>query len=226
MARRIYLDLNGSQGNKQSSFIGGKPWLPKDVSTPFCELCNKEMTFYFQIAFPEDHLWCDHTFSMWACTKCADKNHLIPRMIQPPLKDAVIPPGFLREYQKNFRTLVFATESAHLLEGYEEKIQFGHLHFDTHSSEGVLFGLIGFEPEWILEDESPATYGDKRLHFLFQTYLDIEFPILNDAKQQAKVDLGLTIYDQDYYELFIQNGIYFFGLLPPANEVYILTQVD
>ncbi len=94
-------------------------------------------------------------------------------------------------------------------------------------SQGSI-GICGGEPEWVLEDESPAQVAGEESVFLFQLYPDLDLPTLPGAPPQMEVGLdGVPAPSpESRYELFIGNSIYAFGPREPSHLVYLLTQVD
>lgn len=45
------------QSDNELSFVGGLPMLPEGVEIPKYEKTNEDMTFFFQMCFPDNHLW-------------------------------------------------------------------------------------------------------------------------------------------------------------------------
>ncbi|MFC3846183.1 zinc ribbon domain-containing protein, partial [Paenibacillus sp. MAH-36] len=109
--RQSYELIIGQATEEQSSnyvsFVGGKPRIPRDINIPKCKLCGSEEAFFFQLAFPTDHAWKDKSMAVFACISCVDEKYFIPPMIKGSLQNAIIPAGFLDEYQVNFNILVF-----------------------------------------------------------------------------------------------------------------------
>lgn len=226
-AQSMILDGFG-QTEDDTCYIGGKPRLPINVEIPKCSLCGTRQTFFFQVAFPDDHKWKGFTMAVFECTSCAHENFLIPEMLNGKLFGANIPRNFLSTYQKNFRFEVFKTNSSQVVNDYPECIKFIRIKFD--GGNGPILGHIGGTPIWILEDESPGTYDSGTpMHFLLQVNHGFEFETLKGV--QPQIELGLTGDPEpspyDFYQLFIKNEIYFFGTdSRNLHLVYALTQVD
>ena len=216
------------QTGLEDSFVGGKPKLPASMPIPQCSLCGADQTFFFQVAFPADHAWTERSLAVFACTSCADRNHLIPEMLPGALSGANIPATFLSMYQRNFRFEVFSTSAGRTAGDYEERIKFRGIRLER--GNGPSIGQVGGMPIWVLEDESPRTYDSTtRMSFLLQVSSGIEFETVQGAPPQMEV--GLTGDPEpspyDFYELFIGNTIYLFGTdSPTVHVVYALTQVD
>lgn len=222
--------LNHAQGRQgdQQSFIGGKPRLPLSYDVPSCSLCGEKLTFFFQIAIPKGEAWEGNTVAVFACTKCVDENHLIPAMLNTPLQGAAIPEGFLRQYQHNFSFLVFPTDQGLLLQEYSELIRFAEIQIQEGDGIGS-FGKLGGEPVWVLQDESPSTYGNVAvgMTFLLQVVPNFEYSTISGAAPQLELDItGRPAPSPlNYYQLFIGNALYVFGTRDENHLVYAITQV-
>ena len=57
----------GVQGNS-TSFIGGKPCLPPSIPLPVCKICGEPLTSFFQVAFPEGHIWTGKSLAFFFCS--------------------------------------------------------------------------------------------------------------------------------------------------------------
>lgn len=218
-----------TQGENDHSFIGGLPRIPEALELPTCRLCGSELTFFFQVAFPQDHVWANLSMAVFACTSCAHEEHFIPEMLEGPLPGVDIPENFLTVYQKNFRILVFKTDEGRLRKDYTEKVAFKRWHLVSSSRANARETKIGGQPGWLLDDEAPATYNHTTpMSFLMQLQEDFTFDKLPDAPPQ--ITLGLTqepeASNDPYYELFLGNNLYFFGTKDSEEPlVYILTQI-
>ena len=222
-------NLNSTQSLVDDSFIGGLPKLPVESAIPTCGLCRSEQSFMFQVAFPHDHNWAGLSLAVFECTSCADENHLIPQMLPGILRAADIPRGFLDDYQSNFRILVFPTELAAIKRGFVERVKFRRLRLVA--VQGDFEGSkIGGDPTWLLEDESPKSYGGEvAMFFLMQLEGGFKFLIHDSAP--AQIELGLDGSPQPsrlrYYQLFNGNAIYMFGTEKGRkHSVYAITQID
>lgn len=217
---------NNVQTVTDESFVGGKPKIPNNESIPICSFCHNELTFYFQIAFAAGTLR-NKTMAVFACTSCAEEEHLIPLMVEKP-KHAIIPHSFLKDYQKNFKLILFETDKGIIRDNYEEKIIFKKIELIIQNGKkSKNENQIGGMPFWLLEDETPQSYEGKKLSFLMQLKENIRFSIHKDAPQQTEPFAFFEPIEKDYYELFIGNQIYFFVTEDKVNpEIYIITQVD
>ena len=215
------------QTGQEDCFIGGKPKLPAGSAVPKCGLCGAEQTFYFQIAFPYDHIWAGLTLAVFACTNCADGDFLIPEMLPGILPGANIPQEYLLRYQRNFRFEVFQTTEGQIVKDYNERIRFRRICLGRCNGSNI--GQVGGMPTWILDDESPDVYNSTtRMCFLLQVGRGAKFEIIENSPPQR--ELGLSGDPEpspfDFYQLFLGNEIYFFGTDSSAlHLVYALTQV-
>ncbi len=211
----------------QQSYIGGKPSLPQGVTLPVCKLCGQAETLMFQVAFPSDANWSGRTLSCFACMRCADERFLVPEMLDNHRHGCDIPAGFLTSYQRNFAFLVFSTDDARIVEGYDEQVAFTALEIQSGSTSGDI-GRIGGTPNWVLEDESPATYDSTtRMEFLMELVPGIQFSTVDGAPPQTELDIfgSPSPSPLEYYQLFLGNATYLFGTSAGDPLVYALTQV-
>jgi hypothetical protein len=216
-----------SQDETDLSFIGGTPRLPGSLEIPLCTLCGASQTFFFQVTFPEGHVWGGLTMAVFACTSCANEDYFIPEMLQAPLHGVVIPEHFLETYQRNFRVLVFEGRDGVLRRDYGEKVKFRawKLVPAPADAEGT---KLGGRPTWYLDDETPASYGKVPMVFLLQIPEEFRFEKVAGAPPQMKLDLAGRVKPSPlpFYSLFLRNNLYFFGTQTRTDpHVYILTQI-
>lgn len=215
------------QTKERSSFVGGKPALPKDTQIPRCKLCDSQQTFLFQIAFPDGHAWEGKSLAVFFCTSCADENHLIPEMLETDLHGADIPEGFLDSYQRNFRFIVFETANGVLCLDYEDRVRYKPIGLQPTPTSSVEKNKVGGSPVWLLEDESPGSYaGSDGVCFLLQIAQDMKFDINDSAPPQ--MELGLMGDPEPashrHYQFFNGNNVYLFGV-KDKPLVYAITQI-
>jgi hypothetical protein len=211
------------------SFVGGVPRLPQGQAIPTCTLCGAEQTFFFQLAFPREHEWEGQSLAVFACTSCADEDQLIPEMLTGQLRGAEVPSTFLSGYQRNFRFLVFPSDSGLPCASYQERVLFKRIRLEPSEDERLLADKVGGIPAWVLDDESPRSSDGRPLVFLLQLTQGWEFEIAATTRRQ--VELGLDgkprPTKRNSYRLFLGNAIYLFGpRFPGAPLVYAITQVD
>lgn len=138
-----------------------------------------------------------------------------------------IPGGFLTSYQRNFAFLVFLTDDSQLVTDYDEQIAFSALDF-TDDGSIADFGKIGGSPDWILDDESPATYDSSiPMTFLLAFKQGLKFQRVPGSRPQVELDLlgKPSPSPLEYYELFRGNAIYLYGTTTGEPLVYAVTQV-
>ena len=212
-----------------NSFVGGIPRLPANQSIPVCKFCGSDQTFFFQIALPATNPWEGLSLAVFSCTRCADREHLIPEMLNVPLRGADIPAGFLEAYQTNFKFLVFKTDTAEIKNEYRPKIRFAAVSLEPSRDSNVNDNKVGGRPNWALEDESPKTYaGRTPMFFLLQFQSGYKFSLLEGAPPQIELALDRTPQPSplSYYQLFIGNALFLFGTENRSESlVYAITQV-
>ncbi|PWK14453.1 hypothetical protein [Tumebacillus permanentifrigoris] len=217
------------QSPTEDSFVGGQPKLPFEHEIPCCRDCGAEQSFFFQVAFPEKHVWCGRSMAVFMCTACVEEETLIPRMLNAPLLGADIPAGFLDDYQTNFRILIFESSRGVLKTTYQERVKFKRISLVETDDPKRNDHKLGGEPNWLLGDETPNTYNStQRMAFLMQLLEGYMFEIGSDAPQQLKLGLGTVPVpmNKPFYRLFLKNQLYFFGTVDQDHPlVYILTQV-
>ena len=220
---------NIEQCSAHDSFIGGIPKLPAGTTVPVCTLCSHEMTFMFQIAFPEGHFWTGKTLALFYCLDCFGHQFCIPE--RPPgssLLGVEIPEGFLDHYQRNFKTIIFNTADGVELNSYHERVAFRNIKFvsEEKNRRDAEFTLGG-RPIWIMrKNETPGTYASTRkLKLLFQIKEGFRFPKRDDARPQANDFMPNKLSPFAWYDLFVGNRIYFWGTLDKDTPaVYISVQ--
>lgn len=233
------LDPPPSQSPDVRSFVGGRPALPPSVPLPDCGLCGARQSFFFQVAFPEDHAWAGVSLAVFQCTSCRDRDFLVPLINQdliPSMKGSLepgqdIPDGALDLCQINCRFLTFPTEQGVLRDDYDERVRYRPIELvrrewpDLRTSRSK----VGGRPGWIVRDASPGLYLGRPMHFLMQIRQYAEYPILPTAplpyhpdRDDPRVRAVLTEYD-----LFVGCQLYFFGNhVDGRYHVYMVTQLD
>jgi hypothetical protein len=221
-----------------TSFIGGHPRLPAEVELPVCKLCEALQTFYFQVAFPPDHIWGGYSLAVFACTACQPEDHLVPKMLPGRRKPLDIPADFFADYQLNFRFCVFPTVEGQMRQDYEPRVCF--YRWQLLRAKEELFGeddddrdssKLGGQPGWLQFDDSPTTYnGCTPMRFLMQIEEDFEFETVANAPPQMWFDFSEGVMAQQplsdtEYLLFLGNAIYFFGPSQPDQRlIYVVVQ--
>ena len=215
---------NKQQDSKYDSFIGGKPKIPRNCSSPRCNLCKEELTFMFQIAFPEGHAWYGKSFAMFFCTKHFHGEFCIPEFPNVnELYGVEISRDFLDKYERNFKLVIFNTVQGVIQENYEEKLIFKPFHMvKTEQMDPNVDFVISGKPIWIMGiDETPGKIASvSNIELLLQVREDYEFEKHSNAKPQDN-----PYYEQNNYMLFAADRIYFWGTTDANNlAVYISVQ--
>jgi hypothetical protein len=218
----MYLEIGESSATNAAGFIGGHWVLPSGEALPSCGLCAAEQTFFLQVAFPVFHAWSPLALSVFACTRCVNENCLVPEMLDGPLPNAQPTAEFLTRYQRNFRLLTSRRESIRPAPIGSRSLRFSESPSDT------TIGIIGGEPRWVLEDETPSRIAGHPAAFLFQLFGNLRFPMPPGGLPQQTLALDGSAEDSrnNFYELFLGNSLYFFGGNPSDGFVYVVTQVE
>ncbi len=217
------------QTTEHNTFLGGKPKLPPHVPIPQCWLCGKELTFFFQVAFPEGHSWAGKSMAVFYCTDTWHDQYCIPEIPPfPDRKQIAAGSDFLLQYERNFRILVFDTAAAVPVDGYQEKIIFCPLDFTPSDQTSRAWDfVIGGRPIWIMgKGEKPdSVAGIKKPSLLLQLRESFRFPILPEAPKMADPFFPTKASPFPWYDLFTGNRVYFWGVKDQAREwVYLSVQ--
>ena len=130
----------GVQGNS-TSFIGGKPCLPPSIPLPVCKICGEPLTFFFQVAFPEGHIWAGKSLALFFCSATYHKHKAeeqLPHSVHADAKnDFDIPTGELapNSYQTMFRAIVFDTADGVLREDYQERVAYQEIEWKSRRAK-------------------------------------------------------------------------------------------
>ena len=232
----------GVQGGR-TSFIGGKPCLPPSVPLPVCKICGEPLTFFFQAAFPEGHMWAGKSLAFFFCSAAyhrhKDKEQLPCPVHADAKNDFDIPAGELASgsYQTMFRAIVFDTAEGVLREDYQERVAYQEIEWEPRKAKDKKTPIIlGGEPIWTgikkYGKERPASYGGKPMGLLLQVAENFNFEKLPDAPPEMEEDFmgdeAFAAREEPNYTLFFEfNRVYLWGPEDPSDPVvYINVQND
>jgi hypothetical protein len=227
------------QISDQISFVGEQPKLPPSCPLPLCQMCGTVQSFFFQIAFEEDHAWAGHTLAVFQCTSCYDKGHIVPlirRSLFPTmindylLPGEDIPDGAVDLIQVRCRFIAFRTADAVLRDEYREKVAFRKISLKPFDNEKrTTKSKVGGKPGWVAEDQSPGLYLGQPLRFLMQWQMFYEFDLVPDAPPpfDPMMEAIPELKEIRHYDLFVGKQLYFFGNFANARyHVYLFSQRD
>jgi hypothetical protein len=214
------IDLpNTQQTSSDLSFKGGIPNIPQRFEIPYCKLCGAEMTFFFQIAFPEKHVWEGKVMAFF---QCASNNSEWPQFVFVEAQLA-IPDDALDTYQTNFKIFIFDADEP-VVQRYESKrvLKFERIAFER-IPPSTRVRKVGGIPNWSKnrwDGTSPTelskqiSYMSGGVVFLMQAENDWTFERLPDAPPQ------FTHYKEEQprynrYSLFRGPYLYFLGTTSP-----------
>lgn len=227
--KEILCEWRSTQEPQNSSFVGGIPLLPTAMDLPCCKLCGRIQSFFLEVAIPHGHPLHGYSIAVFSCTSCAIPGHFIPTMLDGPRSGVDIPIEFLTHYQDNFLIAVFPTETARARLDYKPRIRYARLELGDEPLGAPSFGRLGGSPEWVLDDESPATCCGRPMYFLLQVHSEFEFHIYDAAPRQVELSLdGEEVTSgKTHYKLFLGNELYLFGAKECQEiPIYAITQVD
>lgn len=225
--------------NGSTSFIGGKPCIPPSNSLPVCKICGEPLTFFFQIAFPEEHIWAGKSLAFFYCSSAYQKHSAkeqFPPAIHASEKDNfLIPAGDLapERYQTLFRAIIFNTSDGVLREDYQEKVEYQEIHWKASKKKDKHIPIIlGGKPIWCkYGKETPASYDGKRMDLILQIAENFNFDKLPNASPEMEKDFMTGEFapraEPDYTLFYDFNRIYLWGTSDPENPaVYLSVQND
>ena len=226
---RAVLQSGAVQTGEENSFTGGKPKLPPGMEIPKCTLCGRELTFFFQIAFPEGHPWAGKSMAVFDCTDTWHGDFCIPELPKgPSLNKIDITADFLSQHQRTFRVLTFDTEAGAVVEGYQDRILFQPLDITPEGKTDRSWDFVlGGRPVWIMgKPEKPASIaGVKKPLLLTQVRENFRFPIHPDAPKAADPFTPSGRSPFPWYSLFTGNRVYFWGAADGGREwIYVSVQ--
>lgn len=230
------------QGNS-TSFIGGRPCIPPSIPLPVCKICGEPLTFFFQAAFPEGHMWAGKSLALFFCSATYQKHkdkEMLPVPVHKTDRDNFdIPGGELKpdRYQTMFRTIIFDTPEGVLRKEYQERVAYQEIIWKPSKAKGKKVPIIlGGEPVWTgrmnYGKERPATYDGKPMDLILQVAENFNFDKLPDAPAEMEESfLGpepFTPRKAPNYTLFFEfNRVYLWGTVDPADPaVYLSVQND
>ena len=209
---------------RQWSFVGGRPKLPRAMKLPACKNCGAFQTFFFQVAFPEGHVWEGQTLAVFECTACRDEENPVPQVnktLVPSMKRMElrrgedVPDGALDLYQTTCRFPVFPTVEGVMRVDYVERVRYRPIAFEPALEEKLTAkSKLGGKPGWVQGiDLTPGKYLGEPLEFLFQWRHDFEFDRVTGSPPpyHPYMEMVPELADVGQYKLFLGTQLYFFG---------------
>jgi hypothetical protein len=218
------------QSEQDQCFAGGQPRLLSEMALPKCHLCSADLSFFFQIAFPQGHVWEGFTLAVFACTDHGHEDQLLPIPIRVPGTENVpatdIRADYFMDYEQSFRYLVFPTHDAVRRHDYVERVKFRRWELSEVDPNEEIESYVGGEPQWYYDPpaEFPVTYASRiPVVFLMQLKNSDYFPTHETAPSQeylvASDSLTFTYTDNlSDYSLFYGTQLYFFGIEDGTNR--------
>ena len=188
--------LTKTEQDNSTSFIGGKPYIPKDELLPICKVCGEPLTFFFQIAFPQGHMWEGKSLALFYCT-CTTHKHDDMQTFPPSIHTGTandlfnIPDGEINPetYQTLFRVIFFDTTEGVLREDYKEKVTYQRIDWKSSKKKNKKVPIIvAGEAIWSKEFgmERPASYEGKNMELVLQVADYFNFDKLYDASPEME----------------------------------------
>lgn len=221
------------------SFIGGKPHIPSSIELPVCQICGTPLTFFFQVAFPEGHMWHGKSLALFYCSsayeKHSDKDQFPPSVSPDARTNFKIPAGKLnpKTYQTLFRAFVFNTSDGVLRNDYHERVAYQKIVWKVSGRLNKKAPIIlGEEPIWVgvkkYGKEFPSYYGDQPMKLLLQVADYFNFDRLADAPPEMEENFfgedAFVPRTEPNYTLFYEfNRIYLWGTEDPESPAIYLS---
>ncbi len=226
-----HLDREETQDPSVRSHIGGLPRLPWDLILPHTAETGELMTFFFSIDLGFASRWQGKTLSVFATTTYFDENDCIPQMFANNTRGYDVPSGGLDAYQRQFRIFITEASDAILREDYPPRIRYNVIRDgQIPADKAISFGQQNIDPAWVLDDETPGTYGGtETFDFLFQTREHYRYSLVAGAPRQMVLDYTvdgnqLTPSLVEKYDLWINNAAFFF--ITPSAHVLAIVQCN
>lgn len=219
-AYKLEIVQSSNQEDSDRSFRGGVPNMPAELALPKCKLCGADQTFFFQVAFPEKHIWNGWVMCVFNCTACSGELSLF-NQLEPVDDPASLPDNYLDEYQDYFKVIVYPANSPNSIMRKEARrvLKFERIVFEklrANDRSGV--SKIGGKPYWSYDELIPGmtentSYMGGKFVFIGQI-ADWYFPALDDAPPQAGI--GEEWHTKFHsYQLLLSSFLSFFGTTSP-----------
>ena len=212
-----HLDIEEAQDPIIRSHIGGLPRLPRDLELPRTTETGELMTFFFSVDLGFSPSWKGKNLSVFATTTYFDEDNCIPEIFSHNMRGYDVPAGALTAYQRQFRIYVTSEAVSALREDYSPRVSYNVIRDgEIPSNTAILLGRRGPSPVWVLDDETPGTYGGREgFDFLFQTVENYRFSLVPGAPRQIVLDYtasGNQLIPSlvDKYDLWVNNAAFFF----------------
>lgn len=229
--------LTKTKQDSSTSFIGGKPCIPRGEPLPMCKVCGEPLTFFFQIAFPEGHMWAGKSLAFFYCT-CACHKHDDKQQFPPAINTGAtddlfnIPDGEINPetYQTLFRAIFFDTADGVLREEYQEKVVYQRIDWKASRKKNKKTPIIiAGEAVWSANygKERPASYEGKPMELVLQVAEYFNFEKLDDAPPEMeetyqKDNPFKSREENDYTFFFDFNRVYLWGTVEPEHPSFWL----
>lgn len=236
MKRGWHSILTKTKQDNSTSFIGGKPRIPKDEPLPRCKVCGEPLTFFFQIAFPKKHMWTGKSIAFFYCI-CSYHRHDAKQQFPPYITATEsdlfkIPNGEINPetYQTLFRAVFFDTTDGVLREDYTEKVAYQRIDWkSSRISKRKVPIIIGGDAIWSSQygKERPVSYEGKPMMLVLQVADYFNFEKLPDAPPEMSETYKENNpfeprKENDYTFFYDFNRVYLWGTSEPAHPSFWL----
>ncbi|WP_182422384.1 hypothetical protein [Aureimonas sp. ME7] len=173
------------------------------------------MAFLFQITFPADHLLCHHTMAMFMTLDGVSENLVVPPFSCGELSRGPVKPTQLVEQQVLHGAYLFGKNDLQPRSDLLSPVEPHCLVTCEYPGDGLIFGRMGPDPEWLQHDETPGALND-RVSSVFAFSIEENLGLPRSAGGPCQIELDFFAPDEwrartDGYELFVGNAVYFFS---------------
>lgn len=205
--------------------------MPRHIELPRTAETGELMTFFFSMDLGFLPRWEGSNLSVFATTIYFDETDCIPEMFSNNTRDYDVPSGSLDFYQRQFRIFITSEKNAILREEYPPRVRYNAIRDREFPPDKILlFGHRNIDPVWLLDDETPGSYGRREtFEFLFQTLENYRFSLVAGAPRQMVLDyttVGNRLMPSmvDKYDLWVSNAVFFF--ITDSANVLVIVQSD
>ncbi len=229
---KLVPEPNTTQTPEDRSFKGGLANMPDRIPWPTCLECGIDLAFFFQVEFPQKHVYRGWVMCMFQCIECADPTpaffYLTPVSAEEKALLGIKSKRLntikklseyeldIDQFQFKFRTILFRSSEASVVRtSARQHIKFERIRFDPlPPNNRFLVSKVGGKAGWWFENEpgehDEVWYAGEKLTFLM-SIADWTFPAVEGAPVPKDV-LSANLFSIDRaYRLFQGKAVYFQG---------------
>jgi hypothetical protein len=208
--------------------IGGIPWLPFGFEIPRSVLTGEPMAFLFQVVFPPEHLLHRYSAAMFMALDRVNEDLVVPPLSCGELSPGPVTPEQLVEQQALHGAYLFGTDDLRPRPDLLSPVQPHRLVTCEYPGDGLVFGRMGPDPEWLQGDETPGALND-RVSSVFAFSIEENLVLPRSTEGPCQIELDYFAPEErraraDGYELFVGNAAFFFAYPNTDTRVAVVVQ--